>query len=311
MPRAYSSGLRRRDHAAVLEGGQSRDVVAPRFLVGRSTVYRWGEVAQSEGRLRFKPTIRDAGEATRRRLVANDNHLSLAEYRYRLAEETGVRVHPWTLGRTFKRLGVIRNKEELRAAELAEVEQACAALAPERLVFLDETAALTHLARLHDWSPRGERALGVAPCGQWEWVTILGALGCQGIVGARSIVAATDEAVFLAYLERVLLPKLRRVKPDAVLVMDTGRQRRPGRPQDPGWARAARRLGGFGYHYLPSSSPDLNPIELAWAKVKASLRQAAARTVDALHAALGPALAAITAQDAKGYFRHAGYAFPN
>jgi hypothetical protein len=68
---------------------------------------------------------------------------------------------------------------------------------------------------------------------------------------------------------------------------------------------------GFTYRYLPSYSPDLNPIELAWAKVKPGLRKAAARTVEGLHAALGPALDAITAQDAQGFFRHAGYACPN
>jgi transposase len=119
MPRAYSGDLRRRVVAAVLEGGQSREAVARRFLVGRSTVYRWVGVAQSEGRLKAKPmcggpkpTIRDEGEAALRRLVADRNHLSLAEYRDRLAEATGVRVHPWTLGRTLRRLGLTRKKEE-------------------------------------------------------------------------------------------------------------------------------------------------------------------------------------------------------
>jgi transposase len=78
--------------------------------------------------------------------------------------------------------------------------------------------------------------------------------------------------------------------------------------------RAVRALldgSGLSYHYLPPYSPDLNPIELAWAKVKAGLRKAAARTVDGLHDALGPVLAAVTAQDAQGFFRHAGYACPN
>jgi transposase len=164
---------------------------------------------------------------------------------------------------------------------------------------------LTNLVRLHGWSPRGERALGVAPCGEWKRVTVLGALGFEGMVGAMSIAAATDGAVFLAYLAQVLLPALRRVKPDAVLVMDNlAAHKTPA-------VRALLDDAGFSYHYLPSYSPDLNPIELAWAKVKAALRQAAARTVDGLHAALGPALAAITAQDAQSFFRHAGYACPN
>ena len=88
MPRPYSADLRRRVVTAALNGGQSREAVAVRFAVGRSTVYRWVEAAQSEGRLEAKPmrggprpTIRDDGEAALRRLVAADNHLSLAEYR--------------------------------------------------------------------------------------------------------------------------------------------------------------------------------------------------------------------------------------
>jgi transposase len=93
--------------------------VARRYEVGRSTVYRWVAAAVDEGRLEAKPmrggpkaTIRDDSEAALKRLVAAENHLSLAEYRDRLAQETGVRVHPWTVGRTFRRLGLTRKKED-------------------------------------------------------------------------------------------------------------------------------------------------------------------------------------------------------
>jgi transposase len=130
-------------------------------------------------------------------------------------------------------------------------------------------------------------------------------LGIEGIVGAMSVAAATDGSVFHAYLERVLLPELRRVKPDAVLIMDNLAAHK---------AEAVRALldgSGFTYRYLPPYSPDLNPIEMAWAKVKSLLRKTAARTVDHLHQALGPVLDAITEQDAQGFFRHAGYAHPN
>jgi transposase len=119
MPRAYSADLRGRVVAAVLDGGQSREAVAQRFLVGRSTVYRWVETAQSEGRPVAKPmhggpspAIRDETEAALHRLVSDNNQLTLAEHRDRLAEDTGVRVHPWTLGRTLRRLGLTRKKEE-------------------------------------------------------------------------------------------------------------------------------------------------------------------------------------------------------
>lgn len=120
MPRAYSGDLRRRVVAAALKGDRSKETVARSYGVGRSTVYRWAEAALVEGRLEArpirggpKPTIRDEGEAALKRLVAAENHLSLAEYRDRLEPEIGVRVHPWTVGRTFRRLGLTRKKEEL------------------------------------------------------------------------------------------------------------------------------------------------------------------------------------------------------
>ena len=111
-------------------------------------------------------------------------------------------------------------------------------------------------------------------------------------------------AVFHAYLDEVLLPELRRSRPDAVLVMDNLPAHKAPK------VRALLDRSGFAYRYLPAYSPDLNPIEPAWAKVKAELRRVAARTVDALHEALGPALGAITAQDAAGFFRHCGYSRP-
>ena len=99
----------------------------------------------------------------------------------------------------------------------------------------------------------------------------------------------------------MLLPELRSRKPDAVIIMDNLAAHE---------AAAVRELlerSGFTYHYLPPYSPALNPIEPAWAKMKARLRRAAARTAEALHEALGPALDAISALDARGFFRHAGY----
>jgi len=147
--------------------------------------------------------------------------------------------------------------------------------------------------------------LGTAPCGSWERVTLLGALGLEGIVGAMSIAAATDGAVFHAYLEQVLLPELRRAKPDAVLVMDNlGAHKTPK-------VRELLDRSGFPYRYLPSYSPDLNPIEPAWAQVKAELRRVAARDEDALHQALGTALERVSAENARAYFRHCGYDRPD
>ena len=120
MPRAYSGDLRRRVVAAALEGGQSRGTVARRFAVGRSSVDRWVETAEIEGRMEAKPMrggprpmIRDETEAALKDMVKSDNHLTLAEYRDRLADRTEIRVHPWTVGRALRRLGLTRKKEDL------------------------------------------------------------------------------------------------------------------------------------------------------------------------------------------------------
>ena len=177
-------------------------------------------------------------------------------------------------------------------------------LAPERLVFLDECGVLTGMARLYGRSPRGTRALGKVPYGPWTRLSVLGALGREGMLAAMSVEAATDGAVFRAYLERVLLPELRRTKPDAVPVLHN-----LGAPKTPG-VRKSLDGAGFPYRYLPPYSPDLNPIEPAWAQVKAELRRVAARDENALHRALGPALDRVSAANARAYFRHCGYDRP-
>ena len=192
-----------------------------------------------------------------------------------------------------------------RAAWPVDEEAGVGGLAPERLVFLDECGVLTGMARLYGRSPRGTRAPGTAPCGSWTRLSVLGALGHEGVLAAMSVEGATSGAVFRAYLEQVLLPALRERKPDAVLVMDNlGAHKTPE-------VRELLDGSGFPYRYLPSYSPDLSPIEPAWAQVKAELRRVAARDEDALHQALGPALDRVSAANARAYFRHCGYERPD
>ncbi len=114
---------------------------------------------------------------------------------------------------------------------------------------------------------------------------MLGAPGSEGIVGAMSVKAATSMAVFHADLREALLPELRRTRPDAVLITDNLSAHKAPR------VRALLDAPGFNDRFLPTHSPDLNPIKPAWAKVKAGLRRIAARTAEALHQALAPALA--------------------
>jgi transposase len=171
-------------------------------------------------------------------------------------------------------------------------------------VFLDECGVGTRMTRTHARAPRGRRAAGAVPWGRWERLTVPGALALDGVVGAVSIAAATGTRVFLAFVEQVLAPALRD-RPDTVVVMDNLAAHKAER------VRAALEAAGIAYRYLPAYSPDLNPIEPCWSKLKTHLRTAGARSREALEQALGPALDAVTAEDARGWFRLAGYPAPD
>jgi transposase len=173
------------------------------------------------------------------------------------------------------------------------------------LVFLDECGVSTTLTRLYGRSPRGQRASARVPLGGKQRLSVLGALGAHGMMASLGLQGAATAASFAAYLKAVRLPDLRRRKPDAVLVMDNLPAHKAAR------VRAVLDGSGFLYRYLPAYSPDLSPIEPGWAKMKSYLRRLAARSIKALHQALGPALDTITPQDATGFFRHCGYMCPN
>ena len=175
----------------------------------------------------------------------------------------------------------------------------CAGTDPDRLVFLDESGVDTAMTPTHARAPRGQRAVGRVP-GGWRRLTILGAIAVDGLVAAMTVAAATTAPVFLAFVEQVLLPALR-ARPGCVVVMDNLA------PHKAACVRAALEAAGIGYRYLPPYSPDLNPIEPAWAKMKAALRRVEARSLDQLDTALPHALDQITPSDARGWFRHAGY----
>jgi transposase len=155
------------------------------------------------------------------------------------------------------------------------------------------------MTRAYARSPRGQRAFGFAPRNWGDNVSILGAMSLQGPLASMYIDGATDGRVFLTYLKKVLVPKL---WPGAVVVMDNLSAHKVKGVQALIESAGARLL------YLPPYSPDFNPIELAWSKFKNCLRKTAARTKEALGAAIGAALDTISASDAHGYFAHRGYA---
>jgi len=166
-------------------------------------------------------------------------------------------------------------------------------------VFIDETGLNTTLARRHGRSPIGQRCLGAIPHRHWQSSTFIAALRQESVEAPFLIEGAVDAEVFTVYLERVLGPQLH--VGDTVILDNLSTHK----IQNVGRLLAAR---GVGVRYLPPYSPDLNPIEQAFAKLKAHLRQAAARTLEDLHSALATALNSFSAQHCRGFFRHAHYA---
>lgn len=169
---------------------------------------------------------------------------------------------------------------------------------PARLVFIDESAAKTNLTRLRGRALRGERLVASCPHGHWRTTTMISSIRLDGSTACMTIDGATDTDVFRAYVREVLCPALR---PGDVVVMDNLAPHK--HPQTLALIAAARAEVRF----LPAYSPDLNPIELMWSKVKALLRKAEARTHPALLDAITHALRAITPADAINWFAHCGY----
>jgi transposase len=166
-------------------------------------------------------------------------------------------------------------------------------------VFIDETGLNTTLARSRGRSRIGQRCLGVIPHGRWQSSTFIAALRQESVEAPFLIEGPVDAEVFTIYLERVLGPQLRE---GDTLILDNLSTHKIQNVRRLLWAR------GVGVRYLPPYSPDLNPIELAFAKLKAHLRQAAARTLENLHSTLATALDSFSPQHCRGFFRHAQYA---
>ena len=171
-------------------------------------------------------------------------------------------------------------------------------LDPDRLVFLDETAANTKMARRYGRAPRGQRCRMAVPHGHYLTTTVTAALRTSGLTALALFDGATNGARFRAYVSDTLTPVLR---PGDTVILDN-----LGAPKVAG-VREAIEAAGAQLLYLPPYSPDFNPIEQAFAKLKHLLRTAAARTVPDLRAAIGQALAHFTPQECRNYLAPAGY----
>jgi transposase len=158
------------------------------------------------------------------------------------------------------------------------------------------------MTRRYGRAPQGERVREGSPAGHWHTLTLLGAITVSGLLATMSVESPTDGDVFLAYLEQVLCPQLR---PGQVVVMDNlAAHKHPA-------VRQRIEQAGAQLLYLPPYSPDFNPIEQCWAKIKEFLRAAKTRALDLLEQALTAAVATVTAHHATAWFRHCGYRLPD
>jgi transposase len=307
--RPFSNDLRLRIHEAC-QAGDSTAEVAEQFRVSPAFVRRLKQRFRLTGFLAPKP----GGHGPTRKLVAHEEALrqavrqrpdaTPAEHRERL-KLPAARVTVW---RTLRRLGLTRKKKSTHATErdrpdVAEARrqwpEKLAGVDLKELVFLDETGANTAMQRTHGYAPKGERVVGAVPFKGWQAVTFVGALTAGGLIAPWALEGALNGEWFLAYVEQVLVPAL---KPGMVVVMDNLPCHKVQGVEE------AIRAAGCRLEYLPAYSPDLNPIENAYSKLKRALRDWAARTVEGVYEALRQIITRFGPAECLNYFRRCGYA---
>ncbi|HJY48501.1 MAG TPA: IS630 family transposase [Stellaceae bacterium] len=311
MGKPYSQDLRERVIATV-DAGTRVCAAARLFLVSVSYVSKVvgrcrssGERTARVGRAGRKPKLAGHDEALRARVAAHPD-ATLEELLAWLAAEHEIKVSIGCLWNRLKFLGLPLKKSR-RAAEqdrsdVAEARDEWRAsqpdLNPERLVFIDETGAATDMARRYGRCPRGQRLVASVPWGHWKTTTFVAALRVEGITAPCVFDGPMDGPCFRAYIEQFVVPILR---PGDIVVMDNLSSHKVV------GIREAIEAAGAELRYLPPYSPDLNPIEQFFAKLKALLRKAAARTIDALFAAIADALTAVSPQECQNYLANQGY----
>jgi transposase len=304
-----SDDLRLRIYEA-RQSGEGTAEVAERFAVSAAFVRRLMQRFRLTGSLARKPHAGgparklQAHEEALRQAVRERPDATPQEHKDRLRLPAS-RVTVW---RALRRLRISRKKTAVHASERDRPDVAAArrrwpekvaGVKPEDLAFLDETGTNTAMQRTHGYAPRGERVVAKAPLGGWKAVTFVGALTAGGLVAPWALEGAMNGEWFLAYVEQVLAPALR---PGMVVVMDNLPAHKVAGVEE-AISRAGCRL-----LYLPAYSPDLNPIENAYSKLKRALRDWAARTVEGVYEGLRRTVTRFSPAECLNYFRHCGYA---
>ncbi|HEY6917032.1 MAG TPA: IS630 family transposase [Allosphingosinicella sp.] len=312
MPAPYSQDLRERVIGFMALGGSAR-AAAVRFDVSASSASRWGRRWRAEGQAR--PRVMGGDRRSRLRehrarvlqLVAQKPDLTLEEIRRALAAACGVTVALSTVHR-FLAAQKLTQKKTLHAAEQARPDVAQArrvfirrqpALDPKHLIFIDETWAATNMTRRYGRCPRGLRLQASVPHGHWKLTTLVAGLRTSGISVPYVFDGAINGQRFRAYIEQMLAPTL---APGDIVLLDNLRSHKVAGVAEAIAAREAQLI------YLPPYSPDLNPIEHAFAKYKTLLRKAAERTVESLWQTIGRIADLFSPAECRNFFNNAGYA---
>jgi transposase len=309
---ALSMDIREKVMKAIV-GGMSRRQAAARFDIGPATAVRWAKRVETSGSV---APSKMGGDRRSRRIEAHAEFilaqleeqpdLTILELREKIRERHDVGFGHATVWRFLARHKITRKKKTGHASEqeredVAEAREAWFEgqldLDPSKLVFLDETAVSTNMARRFGWAPRGERCRMSVPFG-WKTKTLVAALRWDRIDAPMTIDGALDGASFLAYVEQVLAPTL---STGETVLMDNLRTHKVAGVKEAIEAKGARLV------YLPPYSPDFDPIEESFSKIKSILRCIAARTAEALDAAVGEALQSFTPQECMNYFASTGY----
>ena len=172
---------------------------------------------------------------------------------------------------------------------------------PRKLLFVDEMGTNTSLSPRYAYSPKGKRAYAQVPRNRGANITLLASMSLEGMGPCFAVEGATTTTVFETYVEKILAPSLRGGQ---IVVLDNLGAHKSERARELIEGRGCQLL------FLPPYSPDFNPIEEAFSKIKGALRKAGARTREALIEALGVAISAVTAKDARGFIEHSGYCLP-
>ncbi|HEX2134372.1 MAG TPA: IS630 family transposase [Microvirga sp.] len=313
MGRSYSQDLRDRVIDAVEREGMSCRAAARRFGVSDSAAIKWLQRYRDTGSRTpvgtggHRRSVLKPHRAFLEAALAEQPDITLEALGRRLAAERRVKADSSRLSRFFRREGITLKKTLVaRERDRPDISRRRTQwrtyqgrLDPARLVFIDETWAKTNMTRRHGRAPRGARLIAKVPHGHWKTTTFLAALRHDRIDAPCLFDGPINGERFLAYVEQALVPTL---KPGDIVIMDNLGSHK-GKA-----VRQAIRAAGAKLIFLPKYSPDLNPIEQLFAKLKALLRKAAARTIEAVCAAIGQLLDSFTPQECANYLKNAGYA---